>query len=211
MRDPLERTISVKTLILALPVITLINQLDWLITRRRFNRTMRADLDQAREDALRRLPPETLARINALRESRPEPSRPKKPFRASDKLATSLAVTGTIATNTAITYAAARKPKPGIPLFLFTTSLSIPCTGLPGQLAFAMLARRYIPGLLTDTGVTLPYTLYVFHRLYHGHLLTRRALLWSLGIGALLSLPPTLAGLFSGWMLASARKYEAAE
>ena len=211
MRDPLEQAISVKMLILALPIITLINQLDWLMTRRRFNRRMHADLEQACETALRNLPPETLARINALKETRPEPSRPKTPFLASDKLATSLAITGTIATNTAIAYAAARKPKPGIPLFLFTTSLSIPCAGLPGQLAFAMLARRYVPGLLTDAGVTLPYTLYAFHRLYHGHLITGHALLRSLGIGALLSLPSTLAGLFFGWLLASARSRRAAE
>ena len=211
MRDPFERAISVKMLILALPIITLINQLDWLMTRRRFNRTIRADLEQARETALRSLPPETLARINALKETRPAPSRSKIPFLASDKLATSIAITGTIATNTVIAYAAARKPKPGIPLFLFTISLSIPCAELPGNLALASLALRYVPGLLTDAGVTLPYTLYAFHRLYHGHLLTGRALLWSLGIGALLSLPSTLAGLFFGWMLASARKHETAE
>lgn len=206
MLDSLERAISMKTLILALPVISLINQIEWLLTRRRFNRAMHADLENAREAALRNLPPEVLDRI---KEKRPEPIKPRPAFRSSDKLTTALGVTGSIAMNTAISYSAARELKPGIPLFLFTTSLSTHCVGLPGSLAFAILARRYVPGLLTSAGVTLPYALYVFYRLYHGRFVTRRALFWSLGIGALLMLPPTLIGISFGWLLARARSHHA--
>lgn len=211
MLDSLERAISMKTLILALPVISLINQIDWLMTRKHFNRTMHADLENAREAALHNLPPETLARINAIKDTHPEAFKSRKPFSTSGKLPTAIEVAGSVAMNTAISYTAARELKPGIPLFLYTTSLSTHCTGLPGSLAFAILARRYVPGLLTSAGVTLPYTLYVFYRLYHGRFVTRRALAWSLGIGALLMLPSTLIGTSFGWLLAKGREHETAE
>ncbi len=205
MLKTLDRAISIKTLLWAFPLVSLLNSIEGVLTRERFARSMQTDLEAVQTIARQKLPAEVLARIDAEQANQPQIITARaRLFKMTTPKAIALALSG-FAFNSALTAWVTQAPRPGTPARLFTLLGSFDACQALNQILLTLALRRYTPGVLTGSGITLPYLLYAFYRLFYGHLVSRRALSWSLGAGALLSLPSALAGLAFGWLFARAR------
>ena len=205
MLQTLDRAISIKLVLWAFPLVSLLNSIEGVLTRERYAHALQTDLEAVQTIARQKLPPEILARIDAEQAGQPQIITARaKFFKMTTPKAIILACCG-FALNSALAAWVAQAPRSGTPTRLFTLLGSFDTFQALNQILLTLALRRYTPGLLTGSGITIPYSLYAFHRLFHGHLVSGRALSWSLGAGALLSLPSALIGLAFGWLFARAK------
>jgi hypothetical protein len=205
MLKTFDRAISIKLVLWAFPVVGLLNSIEGVLTRARFARLMQSDLEAVQRIARQKLPAEVLARIDAEQANQPQIITARaRLFKMTTPKAIALALCG-FAFNSALIAWVTQAPRSGTPARLFTLLGSFDAFQALNQILLTLALRRYTPGVLTSSGITLPYLFYVFHRLFHGRFVSGRALSWSLGAGALLSLPSALAGLAFGWLFARAR------
>ena len=95
-------------------------------------------------------------------------------------------------------YLAARSPVPGASISFYNTIISLRLLNALLHLLQTLALRSYAPGVVTALLVSLPYSLYVFHRLRVEDLVTARDLYKALGLGVLLHTPAVLGAQTAG-------------
>ncbi len=98
-------------------------------------------------------------------------------------------------------YLAARSPVPGARIGFSNTMLSIRLLNTLLHLLQTLALRSYTLGVVTALLVSLPYSLYVFHRLRAENLVTARDLYRALGLGVVLHTPVVLGAQMAGGAL----------
>ncbi len=119
------------------------------------------------------------------------------------------AVAFVFAANCCPSYLAARSPVPGARIGFFNIMVSIRLLNALLHLLQTLALRSYAPGVVTDLLVSLPYSLYVFHRLRTEDLVAAHDLYKALGLGVILHMPvvlgaQTAVGRSSGYSRAAA-------
>lgn len=98
-------------------------------------------------------------------------------------------------------YLATRSPKTKARVGLFNVMVSVRLLNGLFHLSQTLAIRGYTPGVATALLVSLPYSVYILHRLRAEELVTTRDLYRSIGLGVLLHTPLVLGAQTLGRML----------
>ncbi len=175
MLEYLDRNVGLRTLLWSFPAVFLVHDWEEILTAERFWRENRDSLP-----------------IPATIKDRIEITTPQM----------AAAVSCIFGIVLSASYLAAKSPiRAGSRIEFFSTAVAVLFLNALQHAAQSLVIRKYTPGAVSALSVSLPYSVYVFHRLCEEGLIDEDALRRSLKMGGLLAVPVALGAHAAGRLL----------